>query len=62
MAQQYSECSSAKKMGDLGKFGRGKMAKEFEKAAFETPKGEMSEIFKTQFGYHIVFVEDRTNK
>ena len=44
---------------NLGTFGRGKMVKEFENAAFNTPKGEISDIIKTDFGYHIILVEDR---
>ena len=59
LAQEFSECSSKKKGGELGYFGRGKMAHEFEVAAFSTPPGQMSNIIKTQFGYHIILVEDR---
>ena len=35
------------------------MVKEFETAAFSTPKGEITDIIKTDFGYHIILVEDR---
>ena len=58
-AQEYSECSSKKKGGELGYFGRGKMVHEFEEAAFSTPPGQMTNIIKTQHGYHIILVEDR---
>lgn len=45
--------------GDLGWFSAGRMVPEFEKAAFGMKKGEISEPIKTQFGYHIILVEDK---
>ncbi len=54
IAQQVSLCSSSKKGGDLGTFTRGKMVKEFEKAAFALEKGQVYAPVKTQFGYHII--------
>ncbi len=54
IAKEVSLCPSGKDGGDLGKFGRGQMVKEFEKAAFELEKGATSGLVKTQFGYHII--------
>jgi parvulin-like peptidyl-prolyl isomerase len=58
-ATEFSECSSAKKGGNLGYFGRGQMVGDFELAAFSTPPGQMSGIIKTKHGFHIILVEDR---
>lgn len=45
--------------GALGEFGRGRMVAEFEDAAFTTPVGQLSPVFRTQFGYHFVRVDER---
>ncbi|MFW6134097.1 MAG: peptidylprolyl isomerase [Elusimicrobiota bacterium] len=55
-AEKYSEGPSAKLGGDLGYFARGEMAEEFEKKAFNMSVGDISEPFKTRYGYHIVKV------
>lgn len=54
IAREVSLCPSRKRGGDLGTFTRGKMIKEFEKAAFSLEKGEISSTVKTKFGYHII--------
>lgn len=61
-AKEYSTCPSKEKGGDLGYFGKGQMVPEFEKAAFEGNTGEVIGPVKTQFGYHLIVVEDKKEK
>ena len=48
------DSGSAKRDGNLGYFGKGKMVKEFETVAFKLEVGKISEPVKTQYGYHII--------
>ena len=54
LASEVSLCPSRKRGGDLGTFGRGRMVKEFEQAAFSLQKSQISGIVKTKFGYHVI--------
>ncbi|KAF2027585.1 rotamase-domain-containing protein [Setomelanomma holmii] len=54
LATTESDCSSARKGGDLGFFGRGDMQKEFEEAAFHLDKGEVSGVVDTASGLHLI--------
>ncbi len=60
LAKKYSEDEgSARQGGDLDYFSRGRMVKEFEDVAFSLPPGSISDLVKTQFGYHIIKVVDK---
>jgi len=58
-AAKYSSCPSSKKGGRLGEFGKGQMVPEFEEVAFNMEKGEISDPIKTQFGYHIIQLDEK---
>lgn len=53
-AKEKSICPSAEKNGDLGYISRGQMVPEFEEASFSLEAGNLSDIVKTEFGYHII--------
>jgi peptidyl-prolyl cis-trans isomerase C len=57
--ERSTDAISAKKGGDLGTFGAGRMVPEFEKVAFSLKPGEISDVVKTQYGYHIIMVIER---
>ncbi|CAH0545716.1 unnamed protein product [Brassicogethes aeneus] len=54
LASKHSDCSSAKRGGDLGPFGKGAMQKPFEEASFALKVGELSEPIFTDSGCHII--------
>lgn len=58
-AVKYSTCPSKEQGGSLGAFGRGMMVPEFEEAAFDLDLNIVSEPVKTQFGYHLIKVEEK---
>jgi len=59
LATERSQAPSAPQGGDLGYFGPGQMVPPFEQAAFALKPGEISDVVRTQFGYHIIRLEDR---
>ena len=61
-AEEFSTCPSKANGGDLGEFGRGQMVKEFEDAAFAAEIGELVGPVQTQFGYHLILVENKSDE
>jgi len=62
LARKNSEDeASAKNGGDLDYFGRGRMVPEFDQAVFAMQPGAISDLVKTQYGYHIIKLVDKKN-
>lgn len=57
-AKEYSEDISASSGGDVGFVEKGKMVPEFEKAVYSLREGEISDVVETEYGYHIIKVEE----
>jgi peptidyl-prolyl cis-trans isomerase C len=60
--EKSKDPSAAQNGGDLGYFSKGQMVPEFAETAFKLAKGQLSEPVKTQFGWHIIKVEDKRTK
>lgn len=58
IAKEKSLCPSKKKGGNLGWFKRNQMVKEFEDACFNANKGDIIGPVKTQFGFHIIRIDN----
>jgi peptidyl-prolyl cis-trans isomerase C len=61
-AKKYSQDSGGENGGDLGYFGRGQMVKPFEEAAFALEKGKVSAPVQSEFGWHIIKIEDKRDR
>ena len=59
LAKKHSLCPSGKQGGSLGEFSRGQMVKEFDDIVFSKEIGKTHGPVKTQFGYHLILIEDR---
>ena len=60
LAEQHSQCPSGKKGGDLGEFSPGQMVREFDDVVFKLDVGSVHGPVKTEFGYHLIEITQRT--
>jgi peptidyl-prolyl cis-trans isomerase C len=61
LARQHSGCPSGKEGGDLGEFTPGQMVREFDNVVFSADVGRVHGPVKTEFGYHLIEVLERTD-
>lgn len=61
IARDHSLCPSGVKGGDLGSFGQGQMVPEFDQVVFNDEIGVVHGPIKTQFGYHLLEITERSN-
>ena len=61
VAKQHSKCPSGKQGGALGEFSPGQMVKEFDEVVFSGEIGKVLGPVKTQFGYHLIEITNRTD-
>lgn len=61
MAKSHSSCPSGARGGDLGEFNPGQMVKEFDEVVFSAEVGKVHGPVKTQFGFHLIEITDRTD-
>ena len=60
VAQEHSNCPSGREGGNLGTFGPGQMVASFDKVCFEGDVGVIHGPVKTQFGYHLIDITERS--
>ncbi len=61
VAKEHSTCPSGKSGGDLGQFGPGQMVKEFDDVVFSGEINQVHGPVKTQFGFHLLEITERTD-
>ena len=60
LARAHSKCPSGKQGGDLGEFSPGQMVREFDDVVFKKEVGQVHGPVKTQFGFHLVEITNRS--
>lgn len=60
VAKEHSQCPSGQQGGDLGEFSPGQMVREFDQVVFSDEVGEVHGPIKTDFGYHLIEITNRT--
>ena len=60
VAKEHSDCPSGQRGGDLGEFSPGQMVREFDEVVFKEPLGSIHGPIKTQFGFHLIEITQRS--